>query len=311
MSFQKIIIFSLVLTWLSADCLSMSQNIKQKQGGNMALSNDPVVEFLSNQKKPYDSLSDKEVSGFSREIVKLVDTVDDFPVSPNLWVSSPKYMTKGQSTLLMAILYNGSRAWEVNPQTNAFAVLRHLESGKVRLEPFLYNSSKRKVHLKSALGAKPSKVKVGTWHPLVYKVNLSEKFSMDILDGSYTATELYYDLKSNSNHFVYSQDENYNAHNDSSFPKFTFSKETDNRLSIKIKFDSEGSNITLWKLNIIALKLNEKPIIVPIEINLTKEKESVVIDIPTTDRHWLQGSYMLYLDGGKEIKGPIEVQISP
>ncbi len=298
-----------ILILFSFDCVGAQSNTIR--GNNMDSTSNPVISFLSQNEERYKSMTDRDISDLELEMMDVVETEDGIPTSNGAWLACPEYITENQPMLLMGLLYSGIRAWKVDPIPNIFLILRNLESGEAWYNTPFYSPRRRQIKPRSESGDKPDALNSGIWYPDISKIDLNEQFSVSLSNGNYAITGLYFDLKSNSASFTYSKDKECPKQKNIFFPEFTFSKNDSKELSIKINIETGKSNISIWRINVIALKVDEDPIIVPFEIDLSTEKEGVIIDIPTDNENWGEGKYVVYLDGGKEIKGPIEVQVNP
>ena len=246
-------------------------------------------------------MTEKDIAKLSFEFFEHVEKKDGFPVSIGSWVVAPKKMNKDNSSLLSIYLLTGLRSWEVNLKANTFLLLRHWMSGKVWINTPYLNVRRGQVALRSAMGEKPSALIASGWNRSINKIDILDNFANFLPDGNYTITQIYYDKKSNSESFTFSSDE---ANDDLTFPKI--SNAGINGVSIRIKFKKLDSSVSIWNLNVIALKLDGDPIIVPFQIDLAKEKENLALPLPVENDKWEKGVYQIYIDAGKEIQGPFE-----
>lgn len=293
----KVILIALISS--SAACSDESPTIKKDN--IVTLSRDPVVTFLGSQNKNIIDLNDSDMEMLNLDLLDYVEKDDGFPVSIGVWVVAPEEMNKENNSILTAYLLTGLRSWEVNLQANTFLLLRHWESGSVWTNTPYLNVRRGQVAPKSGKGEKPSELVAAGWSRSVNKINILDSFPGFLSHGHYTITKIYYDKKSNSESFTYTSGEPILV---SVLPK-TLDVSVKGS-SVNVDFDKTGSDRSIWNLNVIALKLDGDPIIVPFSVDLNKQEKNLSFTLPAEKDGWEKGAYKIYVDGGADVVGPFD-----
>lgn len=269
------------------------------------LSKSAIIEILLAQKKSMTSLTEEELTQIILELDKDEFDRDELPTSSKLWILVPKEINKHNHYLLSGQITTGSRAWQVNPKRNTFLLLRDQKTGAIsvkkpsRLKGQQQAIRKQQTTPLSAQGEAPNELNASAWRRSLEKIDILYNFSEALTTGNYTITQVYYDQKTSSEHFIFYSESNEQL----IFPKVSNAKV--NTHSVELKFVKNKSNITNWKLNLIAFKLDEEPIIMPLKIDLTSNKDSLTF--PFDKVNFENGIYQIYIDTGNELEGPFEL----
>ncbi|TEW52382.1 hypothetical protein [Psychromonas algicola] len=269
------------------------------------LSKSAIIEILLAQKKSMTSLTEEELTQIILELDKDEFDRGELPTSSKLWILVPKEINKYNHYLLSGHITTGSRAWQVNPKRNTFLLLRDQKTGAIsvkktsRLKGQQQAIRKQQITPLSAQGEAPNELNASAWRHSLEKIDILYNFSEALTAGNYTITQVYYDQKTSSEHFIFHSESNEQL----IFPKVSNAKV--NTHSVELKFVKNKSNISNWKLNLIAFKLDEEPIIMPLKIDLTSNKDSLTF--PFDKVNFENGIYQIYIDTGNELEGPFEL----
>ena len=297
------------------------------QEATMTESNDPILSLLSLPDIQYSTLSDDDISNLSLQLSdlqrELYEEVEAgyAPPPPDVWISTPKKMSfqEGNSQLLMGLVSHGQRKWEVYPTSNIFLVLRHINTGQLWIKTPLLNSRRGRAQPRSAFGTEPNPDQAATWSAGVQRINIIDKFPSTLPLGMYSATVLYYDLVSNSAHFSLLGKEGQlleaELHVMGSIMDTLVNVPEKVSLgdSKPFEFKAKLSNKTtskIWHGNVIALILDEAPIIIPISGDESTVNLSVNIDMQEKTNEWQVGNYQIYVDVGDNIIGPFGMKVT-
>jgi hypothetical protein len=274
----------------------------------------------------YITLSDDEVSDLSsqlsnlqRKLFKDVESGDSPPPS-GVWLSSPNKMSlqTGNSQLFLGVVQHGQREWEVNPTSNIMLALRHMASGQLWIEKPLQSSKRSRVQPRSAFGVEPNQLEANSWSAGVKRVNLTDKFPSTLPSGSYTVTALYFDILSNPVHFsmvglnggspiIESQTISIISDLVIDVPQEVA---LDSAKPLKFEALLNASSIEPWRGNVIALLVDEAPIIIPFTLEANTTTLSISIDLNEKSKEWQVGQYQVYVDVGDHIAGPVGMSVT-
>ena len=304
-------------------CHSAQQSITKET--IMSSLNESILSLLTLTDIEYSTLSDVEISnleiklaGLQRELVEKTEDDDESP-PPGLWISAPTQISLGSinSFILMSFVYDGQRSWEVFPKNNMFLILRHRNSGQLWVgTPFLKPKRGRVHH--SALGSGPKPLEAASWYTGVKRINLMDKFPTSLPIGSYTGTALYFDLSSNPAYFsMIDKEGDHPVSETETMPITTgvvinvpkeIALDAAKPLSLDAKLNV--SSTEPWRGNVIALLVDEAPIIIPFNSEANITDLSITIDLQEKSTAWQTGHYQIYVDVGDHMAGPISMTIT-
>jgi len=263
---------------------------------------DAVVKRLLAENKAIATITEEDITHI------LDDNVydrEDSPTSNEQWLIVPTTINEQNSHLLSALLSTGLRHWQVSLKRNNFLVLRHWETGSISVKkPSRFKRHKKQqITPLSAQGEAPNEFNASSWMHSLKKIDIIYNFSDVLTAGNYTITQVYYDEKTSSEHFTYSTESNETL----TFPELA---DVDiNAQSVELKFKQSNNKLSSWKLNLIAFKLDEKPIITPFKVDLTKNEQNFTLELPIKNGEWPQGLYQIYIDTGNSLKGPFKLNL--
>jgi len=269
------------------------------------LTKDAVVEILLTQNKSITELTEEDLIDIHTKLNKEELDKDEIPIKNKQWIIVPSELNKHNHHLLKADISTGLRSWQVNSKRNIFLLLRHQETAVVSVKKPSHLKGKQQANRKqqitplSAQGEAPDEWNASAWHQGLEKVDLFYNFDKVLQAGNYIITQVYYDQKTNSEHFTFLAEPNKQI----VFP--TLSNIKMNAHGIELKFEKANSDITNWQLNLIAFKLDKEPLIIPIEVELTANKDSLTF--PLANINFEDGLYQIYIDTGDKLNGPYEL----
>ncbi len=339
-------ILCISITILLWSCKSQTANTTQvlEVKPMEILNSDSIYKKISITDESYTEIDDDQLSGISDIIFDLHKEEDISPASSvQLLMPSRMSFSNKHHFFLMGRVVSGKREWEALPKTNTHFFLKNKETGQAWIATPFVSNRRGAVQPRSKGNPKPHQSQLEGWSAGFQKVDLAKSFPPNLPLGEYTGTVLYYDLPSISRSFVLYDKNNASSKTPSkttllgvekveikttkenitlNIDFITSQKETSNNdimgLQIKEEPASKPYNIAsfslrTWKGNIIALKLDEKPIVIPVSKELGEaDAKSITLEIPFQENNQLkEGEYQMYVDVGDRMKGPFEIHIAP
>ncbi len=264
----------------------------------------------------YTNLDDNFLSDINSEL-SLLHEDSESPPEPSAQLLTPSYVSPiiENQAFLIGLVSHGYRKWEVTTETNVYLAIRHHKSAKIWLNAVLLNNRRGMQSRPSKTGTSPTEFLAKSWSAGFSKVNIFEHFPKNLPLGEYTGTVLYYDLPSISRSFVLYDESNALSKTPSKTTPLGVEKidikATKENIILNISFTQPRQGT--WKGNIIALKLDEKPIVIPVSKELGEaDAKSITLEIPFQENNQLkEGEYQMYVDVGDRMEGPFEIHIAP
>lgn len=316
---------TLLFASLTSGCHAASQTTTLEATMKISNDHDPVVSLLTLVDDQYATLNDDEISDLELKLMDIIDQGDNAP-APHIWLGAPKQMSlqSPHTKLLMGLVYHGQREWEVYPSSNIFLLLRHNSTGQIWTASPLFNARRGQVQPLSAKGLAPDAIESASWNTQIQAIDLTDKFPLSMPHGSYTATALYFDLASNSVHFVLIDEKSKEVEIQSNTVITESHINTPKKAvlgsSMPLKFEArlKSSEIELWHGNLIALSVDKLPLIIPLgkdRVNISRDDKSNVslsatLDLNELSKAWHVGEYQVYIDIGDAIIGPASLTVS-
>ena len=303
-----------------------------------------ILELPAAEYFPFDE--DKQVK-LQEALAALMDG-DDLPgetraaPSPILVLGAPERVNlDGRSIvpLLVGRLQSGLRAWEVNYETNLHLFVKDLATGELRITQPLMDICRGQMHLLSGAGKPPDGLKAQTLHSSLTFIDLQKKWEGGMKPGRYRVTAVAYELLSNRVEIHLESNSVPSRKPARTMPppciKHTLVKtvplETEIVLPQKTSMDRQDvidaaiqiikeagvyradSGEIFWTCNLIFVKLDEQPEIVPVSIPVQavsaldgRSACNAVfqIDLSALMKARTFGNYQVYMDMGTEVIGP-------
>ena len=284
------------------------------------LNSDAIYSKLNFKDEEFVNLSDDKLSDLSEELSFLHED-ENSPPDPSVQIKIPGLVFNGSHELfsIIGLVSNGQRKWEVNPTTNIFLAIRHVDSGEIWLRNTFINNRRGIVQPPSGDGKAPNEFQAASWSVGLKKVNVFDSFPVDLPKGDYIAAVLYFDLKSITQKF--SIVDRTKPDIDGRLPdvKVKSIKVDVTTNQTQIETQQLYVNVQLlepisgeWKGNIIVLSVDEKPVILSVVKNLGNtpvESFLVTVDVDLNGQSWKSGGYQVYIDTGSSIDGPIKLDV--
>ncbi len=313
----------------------------------MTTKEDRAAQILELPAAEYFSFDETKQLKLQEALATLLDG-DDLPGQaratpmPILALGAPKRVNLDERSivpLLVGRLQSGLRAWEVNYETNLHLFVKDLAIGELRITQPLVDMRRGQMHLLSGAGEPPDGLKAQTLQSSVTFIDLQKKLEGGMKPGRYWVTAVAYELLSNrvEIHLGTNSEPLRKLARRMPHPyikhtlvktvlletKIVIPQKTSmgcqDVIDVAIQIAKEAgiyrteSGEALWTCNLIFVKLDEQPEIVPVSVPVEKvlvpDGRSAFnavfqIDLSAIMKARTFGKYQVYMDIGTEVRGP-------